>query len=189
MPDEETDDSNKCVDPWEDDYLLYYLQFGRHRDGSSKKQVKRCLKLAEVYTWSEGGLNFTLADTVLPVPKPLERKSLILIAHALGHFGAEATSNALQNKYFWKGMHKDIERFCTECLPCFRNKKYNFKNHPALAIKVNSIGDTVSFDYMFGLDKTPRGHIGLVIYMSHGSNFVVAEPLKSKESDEVLRHF
>jgi hypothetical protein len=43
VPDEETDDSNKCADPWEDDYLLYYLQFGRHRDGSSKKQVKRCL--------------------------------------------------------------------------------------------------------------------------------------------------
>jgi hypothetical protein len=100
MPDEESDDSNKSVDPWEDEYLLYYLQFGRHRDGSSKKQVKRCLSLAEVYNWSEGALYFTLADSVLPVPKPLDRKNIILKAHALGHFCAEATSNALRNKYY-----------------------------------------------------------------------------------------
>jgi hypothetical protein len=189
MPAEEEDDSNKSVDPWDDDYLLHYLQFGRHRDGSSKKQVKRCLSLAEAYTWSDNSLFFTLANTILPVPKPLERKGLILKAHALGHFGPEATSNALRDKYFWKGMHKDVERVCAECLPCIRNKKFNFKNHPALAIKVNSIGDTVSFDYMFGLEKTPRNHIGLVIYMAHGSNFVAAEPLQSKESDESLRHF
>jgi hypothetical protein len=42
---------------------------------------------------------------------------------------------------------------------------------------------------MFGLEKTPQNHIGLVIYMAHGSNFVVAKPLLSKESDESLRHF
>ena len=35
------DISPKSLDPYEDDYLLYYLRHGKHKAGTSKKQVKK----------------------------------------------------------------------------------------------------------------------------------------------------
>jgi hypothetical protein len=45
---------------------------------------------------------------------------LMVIAHSAcaGHRGINATRHALQERFFWTGMRKQVMQFCSECLHC-----------------------------------------------------------------------
>ena len=94
------DISPKSLDPYEDDYLLYYLRHGKHKAGASKKQVKRVLKEAEVFKWEDMMLKYKASpeeeEHNLIVPPKEERTDIVLRAHLLGHFQIQSTYDRLK---------------------------------------------------------------------------------------------
>ena len=93
---------------WEDSTLLHYLRSGKYLPGSSNKQCKRVMKLADHYILDQDTLWY-LVDTNdlenrVKVPKPEERFDLIKATHLLGHFKNQTTFNRLREKCFWKAL-------------------------------------------------------------------------------------
>ena len=115
------DISPKSLDPYEDDYLLYYLRHGKHKAGTSKKQVKRVLKEAEVFKWEDMMLKYKASpeeeEHNLIVPPKEERTDIVLRAHLLGHFQIQSTYNRLKEKYYWKNMIEGVKKVISKCLP------------------------------------------------------------------------
>lgn len=53
----EDDDSNeKSLDPYDDESLMHYLKIKRHQPGSSKKRIKKVIKLSEKYKFEDNHL-------------------------------------------------------------------------------------------------------------------------------------
>ena len=50
-----------------------------------------------------------------------------------GHFGARRTLEKLQRRYTWKGMRKDVEAYCKDCLICKRSTPIRHKPYGLLA--------------------------------------------------------
>ncbi len=70
------EDYIKKIDPWEDSYLLNFLTYGRHINGSSKKQCKRVSKLAKFYKFKDDKLFYrkTLTDEFTKIVPKLEER-------------------------------------------------------------------------------------------------------------------
>jgi hypothetical protein len=191
----------KCLDVYEDEFLLHFLKFGQHLDGASNKQVKRVKMLSDKYKMIEHCVYYLIDPinmVLVKVPRPLERKQLILKAHSLGHFALftklETVYNTLKQDFYWKNMLKDIEYYVKQCVECIRNKKYKFKNHPAMAIEVEGVFDTIFIDLIGGLPATEDGFkyiLVIVAYISEIFNHIcryicIFGPLKRIVSDNGL---
>ncbi len=55
------------------------------------------------------------------VPHPAQRGHIMQHAHEeLGHFGVKGTYNLLLGKYWWRGMHIDVQQLVSRCMVCDR---------------------------------------------------------------------
>ena len=172
--------SPKTLDPYEDEHLLHFLKYGKHRVGASKNQVKGVLKEAEFYKLEDGALKYKASPEEeqykIIVPPIKERLEVAQRAHLLGHFQAQSTFDRLKQKYYWSNMMEDVKRVIAKCLPCIRHQKEPEKEHRAIAIEVNRIFDTVAMDLVFGFPETHSGYKGALAI----SEYLTKYPLFSQ---------
>ena len=188
----EEDSKEKTLDIWEDEYALYYLQYGRHKQGSSNNQKKRVDKIASHYSFTNGHVFYSKEpdtdETLFLVPKPQEREQIITKAHLLGHFQMRSTLQRIKEKYFWKNMAQDIQEVIDKCLTCVRHQKVQTKRQPAIALQVDGIFDRIGMDIVLGLPKTQRGFKGVLVITEYLSKYPYAVPIKQKSAEEVAKH-
>jgi len=83
--------SQKSLDVYEDETLMYYLKNGKFEAGQSKKQIKRVELLAKKYFFEDESVFIKTNEGIRKVPKINERSDIVLKAHLLGHFQSETT--------------------------------------------------------------------------------------------------
>jgi len=118
-------------------------------------------------------------------PRPDERSEILLSYHNLGHFATDATYKRILEKYYWKNMYKDVERFVKRCLTCQRNSRAVVEYQPAIAITADSIWDNLIVDTSWGYPVSPEGFHGVLVVIDRFSKFPFVWPLKSKNSEEI----
>ena len=119
--DDEDEPNSRNVDPHDDIGLLYFIKNGRHLSGLPKKQHKRIKKLADHFKFENEKLFYrkNISNQIfLTYPNLQERDEILVSYHNLGHFATEATYKRILEKYYWKGMYKDVEKFVKRCLTC-----------------------------------------------------------------------
>ena len=190
MEDEENANS-KLLDPYEDDNLLYYLQFGNCPAGLSRNQVNRVKRASRKFVLNEDIIYYNSSgdqiDYNLIVPRKESRKELILEAHHLGHFAVQETYIRLKSKYYWKNMFEDVKNTIKRCLPCLRNKQLPSHEHPALALPITGLHQRVGVDLIQGLPVDSKGYRYILVITEYLSKYPIAYPVKSKEASEISR--
>ena len=180
------DISLKTVDPYEDEALMYYIQYKRHRDGESKKQINRIKRLANIYDWNGNSIIMRKNDKWLIVPVKDERVKIIDKFHAMSaHFGVDSTYNRIREQYIWPKLHKDVEKFKKNCKTCIRNDDFLSLNHPAMANKVTNINDEVTIDFSWGFDRTEKSEIGVMYIQEAVSRYTRTYAMRSKSAEEI----
>jgi hypothetical protein len=121
------DSQEKTLDSWDDEYFLHYMIYKKHKNGSSKTQVKRVDKLAQLFKLVDNRL-FYRKDTdddfyALDYPKKSLRNSIVMDSHIIGHFQAQTTYDRLKDKYYWKNMMETIKQVIDTCVVCIRHQK------------------------------------------------------------------
>jgi hypothetical protein len=177
------DQELKNCDPYDNKALIHLLNTGRYQDGASRNQIRRLQRLVIHFTIRDGVLfyrkNANEAYT-LKYPKKEERRSIILREHEFGHFGVESTYNRIKNEYFWRRMIQDIELVVKLCYPCQRNNSFPTLSHPARAMSVMGVFDTVALDYVFGLEQVPGSYRGFCLATDVCSNLIQIWPVYDK---------
>jgi hypothetical protein len=174
------------VDPHEDEALLYYLQFGRHLAGQSKKKCKNVLQNSKHYNYADNKLWYrkdVTSANFLDIPKRLKRYDLIKHEHLLGHYQTPTVYDALKLTYFLPRMRDDIHYFIKKCVPCKRHQVEPTVNHSAQVIKPYRVFDRFGADLVFGLPETAEGYIGILIVKEYLTKYPHAFPIKSKCAD------
>jgi hypothetical protein len=80
------------------------------------------------------------------VPRVDRRPESVVDAHMIGHFRVDGTLRRLQEKYYWKGMIKDVTRICKSCSTCCRLNDSIPLDSLARPSKVSGVLEKVGMD-------------------------------------------
>ena len=162
-------------DLWE---LIDYLESERLPPDNAR--AKRILLSEDVYFLGEHDLLYHLdlsekrgrkgrhAQLVLPPPL---RYEVLVHAHddlAGGHLGVFKTYEKLRDRYYWKGMYKDVEHWVRSCQDCSTRKRPRNKRHaPLLPIPVSGAFERIAVDILGPLPTTWSGNRYIVCFIEY----------------------
>ncbi|XP_067685776.1 uncharacterized protein [Haliotis asinina] len=117
------------------------------------------------------------------VPKAFRTEILSLAHESLfaGHLGRTKTYDRLSSDFFWPGMYKDVEDYCSSCHVCQVAGKPNQLIPPAPLKVVPAVGEAFSkvlIDIVGPLPKTSQGNQYLLTIMCLNTRFPEAIPLR-----------
>lgn len=81
---------------------------------------------------------------------PIEHASTVLEAlhDDMGHPGKDRTLSLIRDRFYWPGMHKDIETWIEECGRCTRRKTPTNQRAPLVNITTTSPLELVCMDFL-----------------------------------------
>lgn len=183
----EEDTNSKALEPYEDENLLKFLKTGKFLDGTSKKMCKRITRQNDFYKyandtlWHRDSVDSTDFKTV---PKPSERKELIIKHHSFGHFSPQGTFDYIKEKFYWPKMLEQITHEYKQCLQCLKNPLGPGKlTHSAIAIPITGVFDMIGIDSVEGFPDV-NGYHCVITIKDHASKLIMVEPTKSKSAEE-----
>lgn len=102
-----------------------------------------------------------------------------------GHRGIWATYNKIKERYWWKGLYKDVEEFVASCTNCQLQSKIRYRDelHPTYPLAIH-------FQWVIDLVAMPLGLWGmkyLVLAREELSNFVEGRALRTKSTEGICR--
>ncbi|CAC5382342.1 unnamed protein product [Mytilus coruscus] len=105
-----------------------------------------------------------------------------------GHLGIKKTLSKVRQRFFWFGVRKYIENWCSKCDVCASRKRPNRK--PKAPMRQYNVGaplERVAMDIMGPLPRSIQGNNFLLVIGDYFTKFVHAIPLKSQEAEVVAR--
>ena len=117
----------------------------------------------------------------LDVPAAL-RSEILSNVHdhiARAHFGLNKTFSKLKQRYWWKGMFKDVEHWVKSCVECsMRKSPRNSKKAPLLPIPVEGAFDRVAVDVLGPFPPSSKGSRYIVVFSDYLTRWVDANRMK-----------
>ena len=96
--------------------------------------------------------------------------------HIVGaHFGLNKPFSELKQRYWWKGMFKDVEHWVKSCVECStRTSPRNSKNAPLLPILVEGPFDRVAVDVVGPFPPSSKGSRYILVFSDYLAHWVKA---------------
>ncbi|KAL2076471.1 hypothetical protein ACEWY4_027935 [Coilia grayii] len=128
--------------------------------------------------------NNTVIERLL-VPKP-HCPSVLQLAHThiLGaHLGVEKTKERILQRFFWPGIHKEVERYCRQVMA----PKPIYKN-PLIPLPIiETHFERVGMDIGGPLPKSSRGHQYILVLVDYATRYPEAVPLRKANAKQIAR--
>ena len=106
------------------------------------------------------------------------------------HFGFQRTYDRIRQRYFWKGMYRDIDNWVRSCISCSQRKTHRHKVlAPLVTMKVPGAFERVSVDVLGPLPITVSGHRYVLCFTDHCTRWPILVPLKETDACTVARVF
>ena len=135
------------------DGLLYHIDFNRRRNARE-----------------------SFSQLVVPAALRFEILSNVHDHIAGAHFGLNKTFSKLKQRYWWKGMFKDVEHWVKSCVECSNSKRASL-----LPIPVAGAFDRVAVDVLGPFPPSSKGSRFLV-FSDYLTRWVEAFPVPSFEA-------
>ena len=147
------------------DGLLYHIDFNRRRNARE-----------------------SFSQLVVPAALRFEILSNVHDHIAGAHFGLNKTFSKLKQRYWWKGMFKDVEHWIKSCVECsMRKSPRNSKKAPLLPIPVEGAFDRVAVDVLGPFPPSSKGSRYIVVFSDYLTRWVEAFPVPSVEATVIAR--
>lgn len=142
--------------------------------------ARRVLLAEDVYFLDDSGVLYHLDKHVrkghkdnhaqLVLPPPLRYEVLVHAHDDLtgGHLGTFKTYEKLRDRFYWRGMYKDVEHWVRSCVDCATRKRpRNNLKAPLLPIPVDGAFDRLAVDCLGPLPVTWSGNRYLVVFTEY----------------------
>jgi hypothetical protein len=105
-----------------------------------------------------------------------------------GHFGTTGTTGKIEPKYYWPGLHKQIENYVQNCGKCQEAKIRGLLNRaPLQPIITSRPFQLVTCDILGPFPATVRGTKYILVFMCHFTKWVEMYGLNTLEAIEVAQ--
>jgi hypothetical protein len=106
------------------------------------------------------------------------------------HFGFQRTYDRIRQRYFWKGMYKDVDNWVRSCVSCAQRKTHRHKViAPMVTMKVPGPFQRVSVDVLGPLPITVSGNRYVLCFTDHCTRWPILVPLAETSAPTVARAF
>jgi hypothetical protein len=106
------------------------------------------------------------------------------------HFGFQRTYSKIRQRYFWKGMYRDVDNWVRSCISCSQRKTHRHKViAPLVTMKVPGAFERVSVDLLGPLPTTTSGNRHVLCFTDHCTRWPILIPLKVTDSATIARAF
>ena len=147
----------------------------------TRRQMKGIeIKSDELYKRKNGKLIKILKED------EIDSVMFIIHNHEIGaHFGVEATYNKIAERYYWKGMYKDIKEYIKYCDACQRRGQKGGKGnlHP---IKVGEPFERIGIDFVGPLERTEKGNKYILVATDYLTKWPEAKAMKEATAKNVI---
>ncbi|KAL5517688.1 hypothetical protein EMCRGX_G003286 [Ephydatia muelleri] len=191
-----------CADENEDlvEKACLYLFDGRYPEGSTSNDKRVIRRKAATLTLRDGEVfykkpkkNSTGQKEVYEVRyvrSSEERCSILKACHVditSGHMGVKRTSHRVLERFFWKGVTKDIEIMISTCDLCQRNsQKLSISTPELFPVPVHSPWHHVGIDFVGPISpKTTSGNSYILTLRDYFTKWVEAVALPTKEASGI----
>ncbi len=105
-----------------------------------------------------------------------------------GHFGVHKTFQKVKQRYWWKGMFKDVEHWCKSCQDCsMRKSPRNAKKAPLLPIPVGNAFERVAVDVLGPFPPSGKGNRYIVVFSDYLTRWCEAFAVPNAEATVIAR--
>ncbi|XP_077940891.1 uncharacterized protein LOC144385036 isoform X6 [Gasterosteus aculeatus] len=100
--------------------------------------------------------------------------------HPLGaHLGVEKTKERILQRFFWPGVHKEIENFCRSCPECQQVAPKPTYRNPLIPLPIiDTPFERIGLDIVGPLPKSARGHQYILVILDYATRYPEAIPLR-----------
>ena len=121
---------------------------------------------------------------VLPISMSSQ---VIQTLHELSHWGVQRTFDMIRQKFYWRGLFRDVERLCSSCEVCLKSKRQAARKQPLVPIKLryNFPRATVAYD-IATLPWSSGGYRYVLVMADLFTKFIEAMPMKNQEATSVV---
>jgi hypothetical protein len=149
--------------------------------------LKNIEKYKEKFKVRDGKLYRLKDEKELRVIRRYELEGLMYLMHdheLSAHFGSKVTYEKVKEKYWWKGMIRDIEGYVKTCDSCQRRNKPIGK-HELNSIEVKEPFYMIGIDIVGPLPRTVSGKKYIVVAMDYFTKWPEAKALEEANAKEV----
>ena len=178
--------------------IIKYLEYDQLPRDNVK--AKRVLLSEDLYFLDDNNLLYHVdvsnkrgrkgCQTQLVLPPPL-RYEVLVNAHddlAGGHLGVYKTYEKLRDRYYWRGMYKDVEHWVRSCQDCSTRKKpRNKRRAPLLPIPVSAAFERMAVDILGPLPVTWQGNRYIVVFVEYLTKWPEIFPVQNTEATTIAR--
>jgi len=108
--------------------------------------------------------------------------------HLLGaHLGIEKTKERVLQRFFWPGVHQEVEFYCHSCPDCQITAPKPAYRNPLISLPI--IGtpfERVGMDIVGPLPKSARGHQYILVIVDYATWYPEAVPLRKTHGKRTL---
>ena len=127
------------------------------------------------------------------LPAHMKEKILQMTHTDMGHQGRDRTLALCQERVYWTGMARDIQRFIAACNRCNRSKAPRLpEKAPLHPIQSTEPLDLVCMDYL-SLEPSKGGYHCILVITDHFTKYAVAIPTTSQTAHNtanlLMQHF
>src|ERR1700722_13745 len=123
------------------------------------------------------------------VIKRSENEGIMYLLHdheLSAHFGIRATQEKVKEKYYWKGMDKDIDEYVRSCDRCQKRGKISSK-YPLNPIDIKEPFYQIGIDFVGPLPSTKRKKRYIIVAMDYFTKWPEAKAVTRDTAEETAR--
>ena len=151
------------------------------------KKIIKNISQEKTYTIKDDTLYKNTSGKLLRIIRRHEFEGIMYLFHdhqISAHFGIQATYDKILERYWWKGMLKDITTYIKSCDQCQRRGKPQGK-HELHPIKVKEPFYQIGIDFVGPLPQTEKGNKYIIVAIDYFTKWPEAKALKEASAKEV----
>lgn len=109
--------------------------------------------------------------------------------HLLGaHLGVEKIKDRILQRFFWPGIHKEIENYCRSCPECqLTSPRPSFRN-PLIPLPIIEVPfERIGLDIVGPLPKSALGHQYILVLVDYATRYPEAIPLRKATAQQISK--
>uniref|UniRef100_A0A3Q1GC55 Gypsy retrotransposon integrase-like protein 1 n=1 Tax=Acanthochromis polyacanthus TaxID=80966 RepID=A0A3Q1GC55_9TELE len=155
---------------------------------------------AEVQQGQMAGEGYFLRDRVLYYKANLEDRERLVVPQTLrdqvlelghsipwaGHLGAKKTLDRIASRFYWPGLHTEVQDYCQSCPVCQLAGAKNVPRFPLQPLPIIDVPfSRIAMDIVGPLERTQSGHRYILVICDYSTRYPEAFPLRDITAKQI----